>query len=227
MEASDAMQPFPELPMELVFLIIETLLEIEPKRALDLVCLSRDIRPVAEKALYRCIILETTEMTDLFFDMIRSGCRLVTFYQERIKTLCFCRPVDVHVMAPIFFACPAVQTIAVNYYIQRHDSDEEVEVLDALASTGPCPSRLSCRLSWTNDGQRLSLLLFQSVTHLQLFDPDDFETFENRREAASLVDQLDTPMCHHEHPPAWIGSKAGRQSLSNRFHRRLHRLFRS
>ncbi|KAJ7573966.1 hypothetical protein C8J56DRAFT_1065218 [Mycena floridula] len=174
-------QPFPELPSELVFLIIETLLEIEPKRALHLVCLSRDIRPIAEKALYRSVILETPEVTDLFFDMIRSGCRSVNFYHERVKTLCLYSSVDVHVLAPIFSACLAAQTIGIYQYDERDDSDEEIEALDALASTGPCPSRLSCLLSWTNAGRRLLLPLFERVTHLELYDLSDFEAFDGKQ----------------------------------------------
>ncbi|KAJ7584023.1 hypothetical protein C8J56DRAFT_1166894 [Mycena floridula] len=68
---SDAMQPFPELPFEIVCLIIGAMVEIEPKRALELVCLSRDIQPIVERALHRYIVLKDRPAADSFLEMLK------------------------------------------------------------------------------------------------------------------------------------------------------------
>ncbi|KAJ7584076.1 hypothetical protein C8J56DRAFT_1054601 [Mycena floridula] len=81
-------EPFPELPFEIISFIIEEILQIEPKRAVELISLSPDIQPMQvksllpllsplkltkylriERALYSTVILNHPA-TSLFVDMI-------------------------------------------------------------------------------------------------------------------------------------------------------------
>ncbi|KAJ7584070.1 hypothetical protein C8J56DRAFT_1054595 [Mycena floridula] len=68
----DALQPFPQLPFEIVCLILDEVLEMEPRRAPELVSLSRNIQPIVERTLYRCIILKTSSAADSFLDTLKS-----------------------------------------------------------------------------------------------------------------------------------------------------------
>ncbi|KAJ7589554.1 hypothetical protein C8J56DRAFT_938880 [Mycena floridula] len=175
MEPSDAMKPFPQLPLELVCLIIEQLLEIEPKRAPALACLSRDIQPMVERALYRCVILRNrgTRAPDPFVDMMKSPCHPDTFYRDRVKMLCTTAYMLIPDLHLVLSACSGVQQLAICNWSWNDMSTlgEMHPCIDALLSSGPRPSKLACHYSLTGrpDGShRFTLPLFEKVTHLQL-----------------------------------------------------------
>ncbi|KAJ7574002.1 hypothetical protein C8J56DRAFT_980466 [Mycena floridula] len=184
-----ASQPFPELPVELVFLIIEKLLESYPKRALELMTLCRDVKPIAERVLYRFIWLETKEPTRLFIETINSGSRPQTFYGH-VKMLCITYPLDLDDLSSILSTCSCAQTLGI-YVWEGDDSDTLIPgldtSLDVLASSGPRPARLSCDFRWvirpgdSRDPHRFSLLLFHNVTHLELHDQERFEAFDGKQ----------------------------------------------
>ncbi|KAJ7585192.1 hypothetical protein C8J56DRAFT_143925 [Mycena floridula] len=177
---SDAtsVEPFPELQIELVFLIIEILLEIDPKRALDLVSLAKDIRPIAEKAIYRCLVLDQLRQARLLSETIKSGCRPESFYQDHVQALCIVSALQLQQLGPFFSACSKVQTLAIFDWIEVSDSETMTfdAALDALVSSGPRPSKLSCDIRWTlpsegpSENHRFNLPLFHNVTHLELYD---------------------------------------------------------
>ncbi|KAJ7584021.1 hypothetical protein C8J56DRAFT_1166892 [Mycena floridula] len=73
MDVTDAVQPFPELPFEIVSVIIEEMLAIEPKRAVELVCYS--------------IVLREEHSAPLFVHMLKSHICPGTFYRQ-VKVLC-------------------------------------------------------------------------------------------------------------------------------------------
>ncbi|KAJ7585188.1 hypothetical protein C8J56DRAFT_1053577 [Mycena floridula] len=170
MEATNAIEPFPGLPVELIFLIIETLLQIEPNReALDLLCLSRDIQPMVKKALYDCVILKSQWATDCFIHAIELG--LVG--PDSVKTLCVAATLTLDELLTLFSACIGIQNIGV-YAWDTGDLETDAELdaaVDALAISGPRPSRLSCGWSWLSapDNNRFSLPLFQHLTHLDFY----------------------------------------------------------
>ncbi|KAJ7585190.1 hypothetical protein C8J56DRAFT_143883 [Mycena floridula] len=179
------MEPFPELPLELVFLIIETLLEIAPKRTLDLASLSRQIQPIVERAIYRCVVINERQQAGLFSRMIRSGHRPASFYQNHVRTLCIIYPLRIHELLAILSACSSVQTLGMFHWEDEEKSMEELDVsLDALASSGPRPSKLSCDVRWTLhpeghlEPHRFNLPFFQNVTHLELYSYENFPDFE-------------------------------------------------
>ncbi|KAJ7583995.1 hypothetical protein C8J56DRAFT_1095042 [Mycena floridula] len=160
----DAIQPFPELPFELVCLIIEAILEIEPRKAVELVCLSRDIQPIVERALHRCIT----------------------------KVLCCTHALEIDALQSIFPACSGLQQIGIFLWAWEGKWPEALTpnaALDDLASTGPRPSKLSCDFHWIQrlDGSDcFSLPLFQNVTHFEL-DVADIEDFDALNHLHSLT----------------------------------------
>ncbi|KAJ7600778.1 hypothetical protein C8J56DRAFT_17512 [Mycena floridula] len=185
MEATEA---FPELPTELVLLIIETLLEMEPKRALDLISsLSQDVKPIAEQALYRCITLEDEISTDLFVDMIRSRCRADTFYQSHVRTLCLAVALEIPDLILLLSASSGVTQLGISNWYRGKSSIPEVDAyLDTLLTSGARPSKLSCDLRWglyprIPGTHRFAFPFFQNVTHLEIYNFEHARTFEAKQ----------------------------------------------
>ncbi|KAJ7589562.1 hypothetical protein C8J56DRAFT_1164239 [Mycena floridula] len=182
MELVDTIEPFPELPFELVCLIIEKLLEIEPKRAPALACLSRDIQPmIVEQALYRCVVLDRKMASEGFVDMIKSRCRPDAFYRDRVKVLWTTDYITTPDLHPVLSACSGVQQLTICNWMRE---DGLHPIIDALLSSGPRPSKLTCDYSLTSrpDGShRFALPLFEKVTHLQLDLTPRFHIFNGRQ----------------------------------------------
>ncbi|KAJ7574005.1 hypothetical protein C8J56DRAFT_1065254 [Mycena floridula] len=171
--------------MELVFLIIEKLLDLHPKRSKTSpgshVAVSRHQTNVglplliqlqssqtirAEKALYRTIVLR--EGDDRFLDMIQSGRRPASFYQSRVEALCILEPLNLDDLYELFSACWGAHSIGIfdwkNKMAVKGDRHED-DLLDALASTN----------------RRFSLPLFQNVTHLELYSFRNFDGFDGKQ----------------------------------------------
>ncbi|KAJ7585210.1 hypothetical protein C8J56DRAFT_144280 [Mycena floridula] len=200
------MEPFPVLPAELVFLIIETLLEIAPKRVLDLASLSRGIQPIVERAIYRCIILDRQQRTESFSAMLRLGCRPASFYRNHVQTLCIAEQLTVHKLLPIFSSCSSLETLAIFIWNDEGSTVTGLDAsLDVLAASGPRPSKLCCDLRWALHPQnhpeihRFNLPLFQNVTHLELYSYENFLAFDTKHLHAFTnlthlsLTMLDTP----------------------------------
>ncbi|KAJ7584055.1 hypothetical protein C8J56DRAFT_1054578 [Mycena floridula] len=173
---SDAIQPFPELPFEIVCLILEKVIEMEPRGAVKLLCLSRDFRSTVERALHRCIVLKSSSAADSFLNTLKSH---PDIFQNHVQVLCTTTALPTSKLHSIFSACPGLQKIA----IFRWEGLEPDVALDDLSSSGPRPSKLSCDFRWTRriDGSdRFSLPLFENVTHLEL-DVDEVHDFDGRR----------------------------------------------
>ncbi|KAJ7585187.1 hypothetical protein C8J56DRAFT_950086 [Mycena floridula] len=172
MDSPDARTSFPELPLELVLVIVEKLLEVAPKRASELLLLSRNIKPIAEKALYRAIVLESERAAGLFVKMLESGCRPDSFYRTNVRALCIIEALQISILTSLFSACPRAQTIGIfswnNWDDPTTNGLEVDKLLDAfMASNGPQPSRLSVDWRWCR--HRFHLPLFQNVSHLQFY----------------------------------------------------------
>ncbi|KAJ7585214.1 hypothetical protein C8J56DRAFT_144297 [Mycena floridula] len=183
MDSTDAKQSLPELPTELVFLVIDKLLEMVPKRTLELMLLSRSIKPIVEKALYRAIVLESQPKTDLFVKMLESGCRPDSFYHTTIQALCITQPLRLSVLTSLFSACPAAQSIGISSWDSSAEHGSLAEV-DALLAAGPRPSRLSVYWRWClPNPHRFTLPIFQNVTHFQFCatSRSNFEFFDMRQ----------------------------------------------
>ncbi|KAJ7589572.1 hypothetical protein C8J56DRAFT_1025728 [Mycena floridula] len=187
MESSDAIEPFPELPFELICLIIEKMLEIEPQRAPELACLSRDIQPMVERALYRCFILRRPHRASGFFvDMLKTPFRPYTFYRDNVKILCIAENLHILDLYALVSACSGIQQLGI--YLWYYDSDMSTDGLhaciDVLASSGPRPSKLACDYDLTlrpDDSHRFGLSLFENVTHLQLNLGQELTNFDGKQ----------------------------------------------
>ncbi|KAJ7584024.1 hypothetical protein C8J56DRAFT_1095074 [Mycena floridula] len=120
-----------------------------------------------ERTPYRTIILEKAT-TLLFVHMIKSRLRPDIFYQSRTKVLCIfsIEPPD----SALFPALSGIENLAI-----FNSRSLGVKELNALAFSGPRPSKLSSHWHWAVDppeshpAKSFPLpLLFQNVTHLEL-----------------------------------------------------------
>ncbi|KAJ7598517.1 hypothetical protein C8J56DRAFT_1157692 [Mycena floridula] len=79
---------FPAIPAEITLAFLQKLVEMEPSKAVELMSLSRGLRPFVERLLYRYITLVSKKQVSLFVALIRSGIRPISFYQDRIRGVC-------------------------------------------------------------------------------------------------------------------------------------------
>ncbi|KAJ7584072.1 hypothetical protein C8J56DRAFT_197257 [Mycena floridula] len=173
-----AIKPFPELPFEIVLVIIEEMLELMlPKQVVKFICLSQNIRPIIERALYRTIILydgsSTVRPAAKFADMIKSRLRPNTFYQNHIKVLCITSVYHSDLIT-MFPAISGVESLAIrSCFLGKDNVELDATKLNVLTLTGPRPTKLFCSWSWTHPPlESLNSfplpMLFQNVTHLEL-----------------------------------------------------------
>ncbi|KAJ7585250.1 hypothetical protein C8J56DRAFT_144819 [Mycena floridula] len=169
---------FSELPTELVFLIMETLLEMYPSEALGLTLLSRDIKPIAERALYRYIILDSYPAMNRLLETMKSGSRPPNFYANHVQSICVAKIIDLDELLFLVTVCPNIQSLAV-FHWAAGDFDMDTIFLDMLSKPAR-PSRLSCDLRWGSPSissrgpSRFTLPFFQNITHLELYDLKNF-----------------------------------------------------
>ncbi|KAJ7585255.1 hypothetical protein C8J56DRAFT_144927 [Mycena floridula] len=174
----DPLVPFPELPVDLVFLIIATFLEMEPKRAREFVLLSKEIKPIAERALYQRVLLHGKSVS-LFADMIKSTRRPDSFYQNNARTLCLLqkdRGLPAYILCSIFSKFSAIQTLGMPYWDDFGMINVDADLDTLFKIRGPRPTKISCSFRWalyhrdSPQRHRFAFPFFQSVTHLQLCD---------------------------------------------------------
>ncbi|KAJ7589105.1 hypothetical protein C8J56DRAFT_888718 [Mycena floridula] len=128
---------FPELAMEIVLLILEALVECSTQaEATQYARLSRDIRPIVERLLYRCVFLKYDQI-ERFALMLESGCRPAAFYANHVRSICTRDVVDYVLLAKIITACPNIHSLASwNSKAEWQEYDDEIEGLE-----GPYPTR--------------------------------------------------------------------------------------
>ncbi|KAJ7574839.1 hypothetical protein C8J56DRAFT_977648 [Mycena floridula] len=166
---SHFLEHIPTLPTELVFLIIEALLDLAPKRAYDLSVLSRNIQPIVERGMYRHVYFIYPRNMDRFVATTKSRSRPAGFFAEHVESVGFAgtSPTTEQLFA-ILEACPRIHTLA---FLST------LNLVDALRimATPVHPARLSCELGWafpniSGLSDRLKLPFFRNLSHLQLFD---------------------------------------------------------
>ncbi|KAJ7598571.1 hypothetical protein C8J56DRAFT_1092143 [Mycena floridula] len=83
----DGQDAFPAIPPEITLVVFKALVEIQPEKAMELVTLSRgfSLSFRIELHLYRDIFLASENQLALFTQLISSGSRPLTFYQDRIR----------------------------------------------------------------------------------------------------------------------------------------------
>ncbi|KAJ7599291.1 hypothetical protein C8J56DRAFT_916345 [Mycena floridula] len=170
---------FPDIPNEILLLILEAVVEIEPKKAVELVKLSRDLQPFIERLLYRIISLVDSRQIHLFAELIRSALRPLSFYRDRIRHLCIAHEITSKDVIDIVSACKDVQILAI--YSASGDAFPPEErlanhvALHSLLSPGGTvqPNRLAIPSLYLEMPVTSSLEIhcLQKVTHLELFCP--------------------------------------------------------
>ncbi|KAJ7585237.1 hypothetical protein C8J56DRAFT_144625 [Mycena floridula] len=180
LDDSESVQPFPEIPPELVASIIEALVTIEPRRALNLICLSLELYPIVQRAIYRTVFLKSTSHCEKFARSdSRNHCHVRSIYIGRC---------GIHFLNDILTTCTTIKTLEVVCLEIPIGHDVELTAADyvRLLSTNARPQRLSCDLRWATpprqlrglEYHRFHLPLFENVTHLELYDILSFLKFD-------------------------------------------------
>ncbi|KAJ7598577.1 hypothetical protein C8J56DRAFT_914394 [Mycena floridula] len=162
---------FLEIPNEVVLLILEAVVEIEPKKAVELATLSRDLQPFFERLIYRCVSLSTYAEVTSFVDLVKFGSRPISFYQDRIKHLCIAPSdsMDIQDAVVILSACKDIQTLAIFVLISKASDTVAlasfVSYIDILQ-----PTRLAVQSEYLENPAtgRLKPHCLRHVTHLEL-----------------------------------------------------------
>ncbi|KAJ7585216.1 hypothetical protein C8J56DRAFT_1053605 [Mycena floridula] len=82
--------------------------------------------------------------------MFHSGQRSQSFYQNQVEVLCMTTGLKLHQILSIFSACSNLRMPGMFYWDDEHKSMAELDAsLDALAASGPRPSKLAYDLRWT------------------------------------------------------------------------------
>ncbi|KAJ7574040.1 hypothetical protein C8J56DRAFT_980561 [Mycena floridula] len=170
---------FPPLPLEIVFMIITAVSEIQPAKAVELAILSRDFQPFIECLLYHSVCLNSHRQINLFVDLVTSGSRPVSFYEERVRNLCVAYRIHSQSAHAILAVCSNLRTMAF-YFIVNEDSDTEQDDIIALRSLLTTetiqPTRLAFQPRYLPIVHDLNLAVLQQVTHLELCpDGDDLD----------------------------------------------------
>ncbi|KAJ7589136.1 hypothetical protein C8J56DRAFT_30726 [Mycena floridula] len=150
---------FPQLPGEIVLLIIEGLVECRGQApAMQLARLSRDIRPIVERRAYRHIVLSNHHQLERFVRMLKSECRPATFYENNVQSICSVVSIP-HLISTVISACPNIHTLAI-----RDGPDWRGQTKTIMAE----PSRLHCPVGHIPHWKRGPDPFFRFVTHLHL-----------------------------------------------------------
>ncbi|KAJ7597854.1 hypothetical protein C8J56DRAFT_921177 [Mycena floridula] len=155
-----------DLPGEIVHCILEAMVEVEPRKTLDLMLLSWGILSIIEPLLYRAVTLRTTSRLRRFNEMLRSGRRPRAFYQRHVRSICIAvdMPCSSSQLSDILYICTNLHSLAV-WLIDSWP--------DFQGSLVPSrPKRLSCtKIDWENPNTSFpdfTTPFFQSITHLEL-----------------------------------------------------------
>ncbi|KAJ7598617.1 hypothetical protein C8J56DRAFT_914518 [Mycena floridula] len=164
---------FPEIPNEIVLLILEAVVENEPKKAVGWATLSRDLQPFFERRIYRFVSLSTTAQAASFAKFIASNGRPLSFYHDRIQNLCIAANIDLHDAMIILSACKDIHSLAL-FTLPRNCHRSLVPYLGTLRALQALrPTRLSIDVEYLVDPatapRRLNFYCLQCVTHLELY----------------------------------------------------------
>ncbi|KAJ7574039.1 hypothetical protein C8J56DRAFT_477206 [Mycena floridula] len=158
---------FPPLPLEIVFTIMAAVLEIQPAMAVELATLSRDFQPFIERLLYHSVCLNSHRQINLFVDLVTSGGRPVSFYEERVRNLCVAYRIHSQSAHAILAVCSNLRTMAF-FYIMESSLQPTAPLQALLATRTIQPTRLVFQKYYFPPTHDLSLAFLQQVTHLEL-----------------------------------------------------------
>ncbi|KAJ7598638.1 hypothetical protein C8J56DRAFT_170733 [Mycena floridula] len=158
--------------MEILLIILEVLVEIVPEKAVELVTLSRGLHPFIEDLLYRTIHFATNAQVNSFVNLIMSGSKPLSFYQNRIRNICITSPATrLKDATSILSAGRAVDTLALlTIAPNRSDLQSDIDSFYS-ALTALHPKRLSVWFDRLDINSTLGLHWLHRLTHLQIFSP--------------------------------------------------------
>ncbi|KAJ7598496.1 hypothetical protein C8J56DRAFT_914198 [Mycena floridula] len=174
---TDSGGPFPELPNEIVLVILDALVKIQPRKALELVALSHNFRAFFEGYIYKFVCLSTSTQIASFVGLIRSCIRPNSFYHDQIRHLCIAydHPALRDVI-DIVSTCRNLQTLAIfdlnEMAIPVNDRPAARAALrSSLWSSGNLqPTRLSIPEIYMRDPETswINLSHLERLTHLEI-----------------------------------------------------------
>ncbi|KAJ7582472.1 hypothetical protein C8J56DRAFT_1167577 [Mycena floridula] len=174
--APASMDQFPELPLELDLAIFERLVEEDPSSALQLASVCKTVQDWVEPRIYQAVVLRDSYALAAFANTIRKGRRPSSFYETNVKVVCISFTIlaqayqDFDNLLVVLEACNQLTTLVLWSFV----SDARETELRTLLRSGALPNlqRLCCRTQYLRDNDQLpvdfTLLLFQSITHLEL-----------------------------------------------------------
>ncbi|KAJ7587128.1 hypothetical protein C8J56DRAFT_1051420 [Mycena floridula] len=182
-----ATAPFPDIPLDIMRLIFEAVIEEDCYYALDLMLLARRVWNWVEPLLYRVVIISSNRRAQKFL-------RTITMYPDtlgiRVRKILICSGVAVNTARTIFSALPNLQSLAVWICGPFFSAD--------TLTKAPSLRRLSISLHSDNmtskvDATAISSLP-NSLTHLELnsaLNPAQFQSvFQHLPQLTHLMAHL-------------------------------------
>ncbi|KAJ7574066.1 hypothetical protein C8J56DRAFT_1126620 [Mycena floridula] len=165
-------QLFPELPIEIVLLILDYVVQIRPGKVVEWATLSRDFRPFIERLLYHSILLTSIDQVTSFVDLVKSGSRSVSFYQDRIRNLSVAIEISAKAAYEILVVCKDLHNMAFYHItatrVGAKDGADMIALRNLLATGTLQPIRLAIQPCYLPASPSVYLAILQHVTHLEL-----------------------------------------------------------
>ncbi|KAJ7587070.1 hypothetical protein C8J56DRAFT_1051365 [Mycena floridula] len=163
-------EPFPAIPTEIMLAMLEALVEIAPRKAVDAITLSRSLKPFIEGLLYRTISLTSKRQLSSFISLIRSGSRPLSFYQDRIRHVCVTEQPTYEQAAIILSVCRTnIHSLAFRTLLDSKSAPQLDTTAFHSSLTTLRPKRLSIWLDRLDVNCPFGLDWLQQLTHLHIF----------------------------------------------------------
>ncbi|KAJ7599287.1 hypothetical protein C8J56DRAFT_916332 [Mycena floridula] len=165
----EANHVLPTVPTEIILAVLEAVVELRPGKAVDLATLSRSLQPFIEGLLYRSISLVSERQLVSFVDLVSSGSRPLSFYQDRIRNVCVTQRPTYEQAVIILSACRTIHSLAFRILLDSASAPES-DTTDFHSSLATLrPKRLSIPLNCLDNNSMPGLHWIQRLTHLHVF----------------------------------------------------------
>ncbi|KAE9403182.1 hypothetical protein BT96DRAFT_990434 [Gymnopus androsaceus JB14] len=178
----------PPLPLELIALILDHLLDSEMRLASQLATLSKSLNPYIDAHIYRNVVLGR-DQARYFIRTLLSGIKPGSFFRSKVKSICFIHEpkIDLEDLAFIFSACSEMRSLSFCL-----PSWKLFCINDALQHGGPFLIRICCSLSnFDFDRTGSNYHIAKYLTHVDitahLLFPDEFRHLAAFRRTTHLA----------------------------------------
>ncbi|KAJ7598021.1 hypothetical protein C8J56DRAFT_1021959 [Mycena floridula] len=164
---------FPVIPTEINLAILEALVGIQtPTETMELATLSHSLKPFIERLLYHSVSFVSERQLSLFLNVLKSGSRPLSFYQDRIRHVCAKSwGATIEDSITLISACCNARTFAVRgfKYEDMGNHNETLTALNFYSSLSILrPNRLHISLMRNVSTTSPGLDWLRHVTHLEL-----------------------------------------------------------